>query len=97
MFDHGSSAVKAIHGGDGEEGDPGPGPHRGYARVEIEGGGLPTGCEVDAAADDVFPPPAVESVVTKSGDDPAVGHQPRTTYRSEAPAALDGAGGSAEK
>jgi hypothetical protein len=85
MFNQGSRAVEAEHGGDSERSDAGPGPDEGRQALEIERDGLSTGIKVDATADHMLPLPAVESVIAESGDDATVGDEPRAEWRSEAP------------
>jgi hypothetical protein len=78
VLDHCQRPVEAIHRGDRERGDARPGPAKRTLAIEIESHDLSAEREVHAAADHMFPSPAVKSVVAEAGDDAVVGDEPRT-------------------
>jgi len=80
MLDDCQRSVEAVHRGHGERGDAGAAPMERSLAIKIESHQLSAGCEVDSAADDVFPSPAVEPVVPETCDDPMVGDEPGSTF-----------------
>src|ERR1700722_677266 len=82
VLDHGSRSMEGVDGGDGEGRGTGSGPRKRGVGVEVEGHGLCAESEVDAAADHVFPAPAVQSFVSKAGDDSTVCDEPRPNLGS---------------
>jgi hypothetical protein len=77
VFDHGLGAVEAKDCGYGEGGDGRATPDEWPLGVDVEDDRFSRWGEVDAAADYVLPPPAMETLVAETGDDTTVSHEPR--------------------